>query len=221
MKNEANQKYGLLTAVCVVVGTVIGSGIFFRNEAVLATIGGSMHIGILAWAIGGLITLTSAYAFAVLSTRYEVANGLVGYSEALIGKRFGYMFGWFVATIFYPSLGGILAWVSARFTVILFGWEANPEFSGQTYMLALFYLIVIYSINALSPKLSGKFQVSTTFIKVIPLVAMGIVGTTAGIINGTTIANLGTDFVPEVVGNPFFIALVATVFAMVSIWRHA
>ena len=42
--------------------------------------GGSMHIGILAWAIGGLITLTSAYAFAVLSTRYEVANGLVGYS---------------------------------------------------------------------------------------------------------------------------------------------
>ena len=213
MKDKVKQKYNLLTSICIVVGTVIGSGIFFRNEAVLAAIGGNMWIGILAWGIGGLIIMASAYVFAVLATRYEATNGLVGYSEILVGKPYGYLFGWFLATMLYPTVGAILAWVSARFTVILFGWEASPEFSGQTYMLALFYLIAIYSINALSPKLSGKFQVSTTFIKVIPLIAMGVVGTIAGLINGTTLANLGTDYVPEVTGNPFLIALVATVFA--------
>jgi len=198
----------------MVVGTVIGSGIFFRNEVILVAIGGNMWIGVAAWTLGGFITLSSAYVIAVLATHHGKAASLRDYADILIGSRYGYIFGWFLATIFYPALTGVLAWVSARFTVILFGWDADPGFSGQTYKLALFYLIAIYALNTLSPKLSGKFQVSTTFIKLIPLVVMGIVGTTAGLINGTTLANLtDTAYVPAAIGNPFFVALVATVFA--------
>jgi len=197
----------------MVVGTVIGSGIFFRNEVILAATGGNIWIGVAAWAIGGFITLSAAYVFAVLATHHHKAGGLRDYADILVGSRYGYIFGWFLATMFYPAMTGVLAWVSARFTVILFGWEVNPGFSGQTYMLALFYLIAIHTLNSLSPKLAGKFQVSTTFIKLVPLVLMGVVGTTAGLINGTTVANLNTAYIPTAAGNPFFVALVATVFA--------
>ena len=217
MENKLTRKYGPLTAMCMVVGTVIGSGIFFRNEAILAAIGGNMWIGIAAWAIGGFITLSAAYVFGILSTHHEKVGGLVDYSEVLIGSRYGYLFGWFLASMFYPAMTGILAWVSARFTVILFGWDVslgiNPGFSGHTFMLALFYVVAVFAMNTLGPKLAGKFQVSTTFIKLVPLVLMGVAGTASGLINGTTLANLNTAYIPEVTGNPFLIALVATVFA--------
>ena len=213
MENKLTRKYGLITAICMVVGTVIGSGIFFRNEQILASIGNQMWIGVAAWVVGGFITLTAAYVFATLASRHEKVGGIVDYSEAILGKTYGYVFGWFMATIFYPTMTGILAWVTARFTVILFGWEANPNFSAYTYMQALFYLITIYVLNVLSPKLAGKFQVSTAFIKVVPLIAMGIVGTIAGLSNGTTLSNIQSDYVPALAGNPFFAALIATVFA--------
>jgi len=213
MKNQLTRKYGLLTAICMVVGTIIGSGIFFRNEQIVAYTGGSIWTGAAAWLTGGVVTLTAAYVFSILAARHERVGGLVDYSEALLGKRYGYLFGWFMAVIFYPSMSGILAWISARFTVVLFGWDVNPFFSAETYMLALFYLLAIFAINALSPKLSGKFQISTTFIKLVPLVAMGVIGTIVGIVNGTTVENLRTDYIPTVVYHPFFEALVATVFA--------
>jgi len=126
------------------------------------------------------------------------------------------MFGWFMSIIFYPSLGGILAWVAGRFTVEMFGWDVNPLFSAQTYVLALFYLVLIFSMNALSPKLAGKFHVSTTFIKLVPLIGMGVVGTTVGMFNGVTVENLRSDYVYNVVPYPFLSALIATVFAYVG-----
>ena len=216
-KSSLERKYGPITAVCMVVGTIIGSGIFFRNEEVLAVIGSRMYLGILAWVLCGFITLTGAYVFSTLCTRYDNTTSLLGFLEHMVGKTFGHLFGWYLAITFYPSLAGILAWVSARFTVILFGWDANPSFSGQTYALAMFYLISIFAINTLSPKLSGKFQVSTTFIKVIPLIAMGIVGTIAGLMNGTTAANIQSNYITApltgTIQSPFFIAITATAFA--------
>ena len=213
MENQLIRKYGLLTAICMVVGTVVGSGIFFRNEQIVAYAGGRMWVGVAAWLVGGFITLSATYVFGVLATRHERVGGLVDFGEAMLGRKYGYLFGWFMATMFYPTMSGILAWISARFTVVLFGWDVNSFFSGQTYALALFYLMAIYAINVLAQKLSGKFQVSTTFIKLIPLILMGIVGTIAGLVNGTTVANLQSDYVRVVVDNPFLAALVATVFA--------
>jgi len=213
MENQLTRKYGFLTAICMVVGTIIGSGIFFRNEAIIAYSGGRMWIGIAAWLVGGFITLSVTYVFAILASRHERVGGLVDYGESMVGKGYGYFFGWFMATMFYPSLTGILAWVSARFTVVLFGWEVDSFFSGQTYVLALFYLMAIYAINVLSQKLSSKFQISTTVIKLVPLVCMGIIGTIAGLMNGTTAYNIQSDYVGNMVNNPFLAALVATVFA--------
>ena len=217
MSSKLSRKYGLVTAICMVVGTVIGSGIFFRNESIIGYTGGNMWIGVAAWLVGGFITLSAAYVFGVLATRHERVGGLVDFAEALLGKRFAYLFGWFLATMFYPTMTGILAWVSARFTIELFGWHQtygiNQFFSGETYALALFYLVAIYAVNVLSQKLSGKVQVSTTVIKLIPLLVMGIVGTIAGLANGTTLENLRSDYVAEATSNPFFFALLATVFA--------
>ena len=55
MDNELKKKYGLPTAIALVIGIVIGSGIFFKAEKILNATGGDLRTGILAWIIGGLI----------------------------------------------------------------------------------------------------------------------------------------------------------------------
>ena len=66
MDNQLNRKYGLFTAICMVVGIVIGSGVFFKAQTILQKTGGNMPMGILAWIIGGATTLVCLLTFSFM-----------------------------------------------------------------------------------------------------------------------------------------------------------
>ncbi len=209
---KLTRKYGLVTAICMVVGTVIGSGVFFKAQNVLNATGGNMPLGIAAWAITGLIMIICSAQFAVMATKYEKVSGVVDYAEATCGKGYGYYLAWFMVNIYYPAMTGVLAWVSARYFGVLFGWDmVGPE----VMALSGFFLVGSFALNAFSPKLAGKFQISATFIKLVPIFLMAIVGTIVGTVNGTLPQNFST-VVTEVAGGKsagLFAAIVATVFA--------
>ncbi|MBQ3052552.1 MAG: amino acid permease [Clostridia bacterium] len=209
---KLTKKYGLPTAICMVVGTVIGSGIFFKAQNVLSATGGNMPLGIVAWVITGLLMIICSTQFAVMATKYEKVSGVVDYAEATCGKGYAYYIAWFLVHIYYPGMTSVLAWVSARYFGVIFGWSmVGPE----VMALAGFFLIASYTMNAISPKLAGKFQVSATVIKLIPIFLMAIVGTFAGLFNGTLTNNF-SNVVTEAVGGTgggLFAAIVATVFA--------
>ncbi|MBR6632903.1 MAG: APC family permease [Clostridia bacterium] len=213
MMDKLTKKYGLLTAICMVVGTVIGSGVFFKAQNVLIATGGNMPLGILAWVITGLLMIICSLQFATMATKYEKVSGVVDYAEATCGTTYGYYLAWFMVNIYYPGMTSVLAWVSARYLGVLFSWSmVGPE----VMILAGFFLVASYTMNALSPKLAGKFQISATVIKLIPIVLMAIVGTVVGLANGTLTNNF-TNVVSEAVGGTassgLFAAIVATVFA--------
>ena len=206
-----DKKYGLLTAIAMVVGIVIGSGVFFKAEKILVATGGDLPMGILAWVVGGAIMVACAYSFALMATKYEYVNGIVDYAEVTTGKKYGYAFGWFLTFIYYPTITSVLAWVSARYTLVLLG---VPDITGGECMaLAGLYMVASYALNSLSPVLSGKFQVSTTVIKLIPLLLMAVIGTIRGISTGLLVENFTTVATTVTHGNPFFAAVVASAFA--------
>lgn len=222
MSDKLQRKYGLFTAICMVVGIVIGSGVFFKAKSILEITGGNMPIGILAWVIGGIIMLVSLLTFSFMGQKYERVNGLVDYAEATVGPRYGYYMGWFSATIYFPGMTSVLAWVSAMYTMVFIssafpGWNLVGDVAGgpHTIALTLFYLCMSYGMNALSPKLAGKFQTSTTVIKMIPLVLMAVVGMIVGIITGTLQNNFvnPAQVATEAGGNPLFAAVCSTAFA--------
>ena len=169
MNNQLKEKYGLLTAIAMVVGIVIGSGVFFKAEKVLTATGGDLPLGILAWALGGIIMIICAYTFSVMANQYRNVNGLVDYAEATVGSRYAYYVAWFSTFVYYPSMTSVLAWVSARYLGVILGFDIT---GGSVMVIACFFLIASYAVNALSPKLAGKLQVSTTVIKFIPLALM-------------------------------------------------
>ena len=202
MESNLKKKYGLITAIAMVVGTVVGSGVFFKAEKVLTATGGSLPLGILAWIIGGTIMVICAYAFSIMATRYEYVNGIADYAEVSLGKKYGYYIGWFMTTIYYPTLTGALAWVSARYTCVLFGFSiVGPE----ALAITGFFLIASYAVNSLSPVIAGKFQ--------IPLFLMAIIGTIVGLSTGMTVENFTTVTQQVSTGNALFTAVVATAFA--------
>ena len=207
---ELKKKYGLWTAIAMVIGIVIGSGVFFKGGKILNITNGDLPLGIFAWLIGGLIMIICANVFATMGTKYEFVNGVVDYAEVTVGKRYARFIGWFLTTLYYPAITSVLAWVSASFTCVLFG---IPNDIGTCMTVAGVYLIAIYVMNMISPVLAGRFQVSTTVIKLIPLIAMAIVGTVTGLISGLTVQNFTAAVRQEVTGNPLFAAIVATAFA--------
>ncbi len=186
MNQNMEKRYGLPTAICMVVGIVIGSGIFFKTEGVLAATGGNVLTGVLSLLIMGMVMLFCAYAFSLLSQKYEKVNGVVDYAEAVLGPKYAYYLGWFMTFAYTPCIASVLCWVSARYLGELFGFGAT---SGEVLVIACLILVADAFLNAVAPKIAGKTQVSTTVIKLIPLLLMAVVGTTVGLTNGQLIAN--------------------------------
>ncbi len=226
MKNTFERNYGLFTAICMVVGIVIGSGVFFKAQDILKKTGGDMPLGIWAWIIGGAIMLVCLLTFSFMGQKYERVNGLVDYAEATVGPKYGYIMGWFIATIYFPAMTSVLCWVTARYT-LEFIVSVNPGFhmtipaaeggcivGPECMALSLFIMCFAYAVNALSPKLAGKFQTGTTVIKLIPLGLMAVVGIIYGLVNGMLEQNFQTTAqVADVAANPMFAAICATAFA--------
>lgn len=197
MENKLERKYGLFTAICMVVGIVIGSGVFFKAQVILQKTGGDLPLGILAWVIGGIIMLCNILAFSYMAQKYEKVNGIVDYAEAMVGRGYAYYMGWFITTVYYPSMTGVLCWLSARYTMV-FLTSCWPDFpmvisaaeggciiGPECMALTLLYMVLMYAINALAPRLAGHLQTTTTIIKFIPLTLMALVGVVAGLLSPT------------------------------------
>ncbi len=209
MEPKLEKKFGLITAIAMVVGIVIGSGVFFKAEKILTATGGDLKKGIFAWVIGGIIMISCAYTFSVMATRYQYVNGVVDYAEATMGKKYAFYVGWFMAIIYYPTITSVLAWVSARYTCVILGFSIT---GGECMTIACLYLVASFTLNALSPVLAGKFQVSTTVIKLVPLFLMAVVGTFMGVRSGMTAYNF-THYVSQGTSGGLFTAIVAASFA--------
>ncbi len=205
--NNLQKKYGFWTATAMVVGIVIGSGVFFKAGDVLKASGGSLPTALTAWLIGGAIMVVTAYVFSKIATRIERVNGVVDYFEEAYGQKAGYMVAWFMTFIYYPTLVAVLAWVSANYTAGLIG---IPE---SVWAIAAVYLTVFFLLNYYSPVLAGKWQVTSTVIKLIPLALVAVVGGIAGMTSGQTLENFTQVAKTVSSGGGLAVATLSTAFA--------
>lgn len=184
--DNLQKKYGFWTAVAMVVGIVIGSGVFFKADNVLQASGGSLPTALSAWLIGGAIMIVTAFVFSKIATRIERINGVVDYFEQAYGAKAGYLVAWFFTFIYYPTLVAVLAWVSANYTQALLGWESG------VWPISVVYMTGFFLLNYFSPVLAGRWQVTATVVKLIPLALVAVVGGIAGMSSGMTMQNFTT-----------------------------
>ena len=145
--------YGLFTTIAMIIGVVIGSGIFFKSDNILIATNGSIALGVLVFCIAAIAIIFGSLTISELAARNSEAGGLIAYAEQSYNKSIACAFGWFQTFLYFPT-GSLELQI----------------------LIGLIVIVMIYILNGLSSKLGGIFQTASTIIKLIPLILIAIAG---------------------------------------------
>ena len=174
-KNQNSQKLiSLKEAISLVIGVVIGSGVFFKTTTVLKSTG-SPYIAILAWIIAGVITMCSGLTIGEISSAISKPGGLYAYLKELYGEKAGFLYGWVQVIIYYPAVLAALAIIFSQQITYFVGLTVT-----QQKICSIALILIMLIIHSISTKVVGKLQLISTVGKLIPLVAIIIFGLISG-----------------------------------------
>ena len=170
---ESNTKLkkdlGVSAAMSLVVGCVIGAGVFFKPYAIYQATGGAPGMGMLAWIFGGLASILGALTFAEVAVLIPKTGGMVAYLGDVFDEKIGFLAGWMQTIIFYPAfLAGYGVTVGEELAAYI-----GPQFE---LPIAIALIILLVAANTLGSKTAANIQVVSTVCKLIPLFLLMIFG---------------------------------------------
>lgn len=171
MENKQLQKnLGIAAALSTVVGMVIGGGVFFKPQAVYTLTGGAPGLGILAWIIAGIMTITAGLTAAEVSAAIPKTGGMMVYIEEIYGKKLGFLTGWMQTVLFFPATAAAIA--------VMFGQQAALLLNNSSLVMpmSIGVILLIGILNTFGSKTSGAIQTVSTVCKLIPLVLIIVFG---------------------------------------------
>lgn len=168
--NQLQKNIGLSAALSTVVGMVIGGGVFFKPQAVYSATGGAPGLGMIAWVLAGIMTITAGLTAAEVSAAIPKTGGMMVYIEEIYGKKLGFLTGWMQTVLFFP---GTIAALAVIFADQASGLIGNPALK---LPIAIAVILLIAGLNTLGSKTGGAIQTVSTIGKLIPLAVIMIFG---------------------------------------------
>src|SRR5712675_2127782 len=159
---------GMRDLVLMIIGTVIGSGIFLVPGAILRNVGNSVPLALAVWLAGGLLSLLGALTYGELSAMKPEAGGLYVYIRDCFGPLLAFLFGW---TLFFVISAGSVATLAVAFSDYLK--EFIPLNAVAAKLVSVLVIAVIAAINVRSTRGSADLQNVTTAIKLGAILLMG------------------------------------------------
>jgi len=217
------RELGLWGAASIVVGTVIGSGIFLVPKTMILELG-SPALVFAVWIFGGLLTLAGALSYAELAAALPEAGGDYVYLKEAYGPFWGFVYGWTqmwvaksgsiatLATAFFLYLGNFYpALDSVLFAVPLpLGHNGAPLEIRYGQLLGIIIIFLFAILNYFGIRVGGTLQIVITGVKITLIAAIIVIGLTA---EAGTVANY-SSVMPAPGGlTGFFAALVAALWA--------
>ncbi|CAM9115271.1 APC family permease [Mycoplasma marinum] len=195
MSIKTGRKLGFWAAISMLIGSVVGIGIFFKNGSISKMTNGNGATWLMAWIIGGVLALSLAISFSEIGTfkKESKTEGLAKWCSAVGGKKYGY-FAQFQFSFFYTGLfvfvlgffaseatlqGIVVAGLMNQYTVPIWGHA----------LIGIGITTILVILNIISTKVSGIFQQITVVLKFIPLIMAALIG----IIMSTTHNAIGTN----------------------------
>lgn len=152
---------GPWTAVALVVGSVIGSGVFFKPGGIAAA-AGNFPLIISVWVLGGVLCMFGGFCFAELATMFPQAGGLYVYLRETYGRLTAFLFGWSEVLLAKPAAIGAL---SVAFTDRLDLLSGGMLSESGKLLVAAFVISGLALINSLGVMWGGRMQVGVTALK--------------------------------------------------------
>jgi APA family basic amino acid/polyamine antiporter len=161
---------GFVPALAIVIGMVIGSGVFFKPHAVF-TATGAPGLGLIAWVVGGIITIAGGLTAAEIAAAIPKTGGMVAYLEETYGSVWGYLLGWTQTVIYFPATIAALGIIFSKQVLSLLNLSG-----GMLIPIAIIVIIFLVIMNSLGSKTGGAIQTVATVGKLIPLIAIIVIG---------------------------------------------
>ena len=178
------KKIGFWSATSIIIGSIIGSGIFMKPASMAAQLGSPVWL-ILVWVIAGVFTLFGALIYAELGAMIPETGGLYVYFRKMFGDFAGFLYGWAAFAVINTTAVAAIAFVCAEYAdyfLHLPRFNAATEQSmiwhipliGDLYplqnfgvkCLGIFLVLMVTVLNYLSTKAGSAFQVVSTFVKI-------------------------------------------------------
>jgi APA family basic amino acid/polyamine antiporter len=169
-KKQLQKNLGAAAALSTVVGMVIGGGVFFKPQAVYEITGGGPGLGMIAWVLAGIMTITAGLTAAEVSAAIPKTGGMMVYIEEIYGKKLGFLTGWMQSVLFFPATIAALA--------VMFGQQSAGLLGNESLSMpiALGIILLISVLNNISSKAGGMIQTVSTVGKLLPLILIMIFG---------------------------------------------
>jgi len=227
--HEPGRTLGLPAAVSMVIGTVIGSGIFLVTSQMMLSVGSTPMV-LAVWVFGGILTMFGALSYAELSAAMPHSGAEYVYLKAAYGPVWGFIYGWTITWVAKPGSAAALASGGYRYLAEFF-----PALNDVVFSIALPIgpgggsldihkgqflgagLILLFSgVNMLGTRLGGGLQVAGTGLKValIAGIILGGLATGHGSLanfHSSLVVHTGAGATGGIAG--FFVALVAALWA--------
>lgn len=168
------RQIGLFQATILVVGLVIGSGVFFKPRAVFAA-AQAPGLGIVAWVVGCVLTVCGALSIAELGVAIPKAGGLFIYLRELFGELTAFLFGWAQVLIYYPAMSAALVVIAVtQMTSFV------PMDNTTIKIGAILLLFMLMALNLISTKFTARFSTLFNVAKLIPIGVIIVFGIIMG-----------------------------------------
>lgn len=189
-ETSEEKKFGLFTVIMMIVGVVIGSGIFFKSSTILIATNGSILLGIAAFCIAAISIIFGSLTIAQLAARTDETGGVISYATNEINSYAGCLIGWYHFFLLYSTTVGVVGWIATMYVESIFNLDFTVE---QRLIVSLLIITLFCSINIFASKIASLFQTSAAIIKLIPLVLIAILGFTLGDFNNFITSSQATQ----------------------------
>jgi amino acid transporter len=173
------RRLGLASAVAVLVGITIGSGIF-RTPAVVAERVGATELVIAGWVLGGVLALAGALTYAELAAIFPRTGGIYVYIREAFGRGPAFLFGWAELLVIRPAALGAIAIVAAEYFWRLMGVEGAAPLAILPMTLAqataAVFIVMVGVVNYRGIHLAALVQNVSTVLKVAALLGLVVLG---------------------------------------------
>jgi len=169
-------RLGLFTATMLVIGSLLGSGIF-KKVAPMTMALQSPHLVLLCWFFAGLMTLLGVLTYAEVAARVAQTGGLYAYLRSMYGKSVGYLFGWSCFAVIQSASIASIAFVFAEAVIKIF-----PQIFDLAHLklVAIITIIVLTLINYVGVLFGAWVENIFTLLKTVGILGVAILGVLFG-----------------------------------------
>jgi len=182
-EGAVKRKLGLFDAIMLVMGSMIGSGIFIVSADIMRNLGSGYWL-IVVWVITGVMTIAAAISYGELSAMFPKAGGQYTYLKEIFGKMMGFLYGWGMFTVIQTGTIAAVGVAFGKFTAYLIPTlnDAAPIFQSGGYkitwiqILAIVVILLLTYINTKGVEGGKLLQNIFTGSKIVALIGLIVLG---------------------------------------------